>query len=112
MDTVGREVVVRREVEYDETGWPMQKGDTKVDVKQDEVSGPPVRVRWGACVLVALMCECVFAASMCERVLAASMSQALLWALLWLENLHYMLGLRWQSPGSCLWLRACLWQHS
>lgn len=37
VDTVGREVVVRREVEYDETGWPMQKGDTKVDVKQDEI---------------------------------------------------------------------------
>lgn len=36
VDTCGREVTVRRPVEYDEVGWPRQTGDTRVAVKKGQ----------------------------------------------------------------------------
>lgn len=37
VDTCGREVTVRRAVEYDELGWPRQTGDTRVKVARGQV---------------------------------------------------------------------------
>lgn len=48
LDTVGREVVVRRPVQFDERGWPSQKGDKRFEIKQDQVGGLHLRQAAGA----------------------------------------------------------------
>jgi pyruvate kinase len=48
LDTVGREVVVRRPVQFDERGWPSQKGDKRFEIKQDQVRWLHLRQAAGA----------------------------------------------------------------
>ena len=49
VDTIGRELIINREVQIDDKGWPKHEGRPLTVSKGDKVCEAPALLRWRLC---------------------------------------------------------------